>query len=166
MSHEMLRKAAEHLQHSTNPAYVEGGKKLGEVADILLEHDAIPLSDPGIVFIVRSEGSILGPLFVARDFELETATRRLFGNAESTETLTVMEFKLLERILMEPGVDVPRDKILEHMYGFVDDSGMDTFKSHLLHLRRKLPVDARRAEEIIETIKRVGLRYNHFEKEE
>ncbi len=166
MSHEMLRRAAEHLQNSTNPAYVEGGIKLGEVADILLAHNAIPLTDPNIKLVFSSEGSVLGPTFVARDFELDTATRRVFKDGEHVSTLTPAEFKLMERVLMDPGVVVQRENLAQYVYGTVDRGALDGLKTYIKRTRSKLPVSLKRAEEIIETVRGIGLRYNHFEKEE
>lgn len=168
MSHETLRREAEHLQNSSNPEFIEGGRKLAEVADILLQYGAIPANDPKVEFIVFGEASVLGPSFLARDFELQTGTGKLFKDGENVGILTPMEFKLLERVLMEPGAIVPKEKILQHMYndGMVDQGRMDGFKTHLKRVRSKLPVDLKTAEEILETVISIGVRYNHFEKED
>jgi len=90
---------------------------------------------------------------VADDLALNTATREVV-RGDRTLDLTRTEYGLLELLLRNSGRVVPRDKIIETVWGFgaeVENSTLDTFV-HLL--RRK--VDQPDEPKLIQTVRGVG----------
>jgi DNA-binding response OmpR family regulator len=90
---------------------------------------------------------------VADDLSLNTATREVV-RGDRTLDLTRTEYGLLELLLRNSGRVVPRDKIIETVWGFgaeVENSTLDTFV-HLL--RRK--VDQPDEPKLIQTVRGVG----------
>ena len=90
---------------------------------------------------------------VADNLALNTATREVV-RGDRTLDLTRTEYGLLELLLRNSGRVVPRDKIIETVWGFgaeVENSTLDTFV-HLL--RRK--VDQPDEPKLIQTVRGVG----------
>ena len=67
-------------------------------------------------------------------------------------TLSAREFALLETLMQHPGALVPREKLLESVYGWGAELESNAIEVHLHHLRRKL------SPELILNVRGVGYR--------
>lgn len=78
----------------------------------------------------------------ADDFEIHAPTRKVICQGQQV-TLTPTEFEILEFFLKNEGKQISRDDLHEHLWG---DSSVSrhTLDTHLLNLKRKLPLFARR----------------------
>jgi DNA-binding response OmpR family regulator len=74
-------------------------------------------------------------------------------------TLTFMEYKLLAFLVQHGGEVVPRDALLQQVWGYSTKLRTRTLDVHVLRLRRKL---GPYAERYIETIVGVGYRFQPF----
>ena len=71
--------------------------------------------------------------------------------------LTALEFNLLARLAREPGIVVPRQAILESVWGPAYDSDDHLVDVHIANLRRKLGDEPGRPR-FVETVRGVGYR--------
>lgn len=82
---------------------------------------------------------------------LDPVRRRVhFRGAEVM--LSVREFALLESLMKNPGALVPRERLVEALYGWEDEVESNVLEVHLHHLRRKL------CPELILNVRGVGYR--------
>jgi DNA-binding response OmpR family regulator len=86
----------------------------------------------------------LGPL------RLSPAAREVAMDGREIE-LTQREFDLLEHLVRNAGRVVPRDELLEHVWGFLSPGETRTVEVHMSALRRKIG-----RPELIETVRGVG----------
>jgi len=99
----------------------------------------------------------LGPAAETLRFsDLELCTRtRLVTRGESAIDLTPIEFDLLELFMRHPDEVLPRSRIAEHVWGFVDfDRISNSMNVYIGYLRRKTEADG--APRLIHTIRGVG----------
>jgi DNA-binding response OmpR family regulator len=75
-------------------------------------------------------------------------------------TLTFMEYELLAFLVQHAGEIVPRDALLQQVWGYSTKLRTRTLDVHVLRLRRKL---GPYAERYIETIAGVGYRFQPFQ---
>jgi DNA-binding response OmpR family regulator len=68
--------------------------------------------------------------------------------------LTATEFKLLDAMMMRPGMICTREYLLESAWGTADAGTSNVVDAHMANLRRKLEEDGRRR--IVQTVRRVG----------
>ncbi len=66
--------------------------------------------------------------------------------------LTLREFALLRRLMMQVGKVVSRERLQEDIYDWQDDIGSNALEVHIHHLRRKLGAD------MIRTVRGEGYR--------
>ena len=67
-------------------------------------------------------------------------------------TLSAREFALLEALMKHPGALVPRERLVDALYGWDDEVESNVLEVHLHHLRRKL------CPELILNVRGVGYR--------
>ena len=67
-------------------------------------------------------------------------------------TLSTREFALLEALMKNPGALVPRERLVEALYGWEDEVESNVLEVHLHHLRRKL------CPELVLNVRGVGYR--------
>jgi DNA-binding response OmpR family regulator len=85
--------------------------------------------------------------------------RRQVSVGERDVKLTPTEFRLLVFLMRAPGQVIPRERIIERVFGY-DFDGLDrTLDTHLSNLRRKLEQDGKH-KKLIETVYGVGYRFN------
>jgi DNA-binding response OmpR family regulator len=89
-----------------------------------------------------------GPLAVG-DLEINQSERRV-RRAGIEIRLTPIEFELLSHLARQPRTVLPRQRLLEHVWGWPDASATRTVDSHVKALRRKLGAD------VIRTVHGVG----------
>jgi len=103
--------------------------------------------------VARRGATPMNLLIAASDISLNTVTREVTRGSRVIE-LTRTEYNLLELLVRNAGRIVPREQIIETVWGFgagVENATLDTFV-HLL--RRKL--DAAGEEKLIHTVRGVG----------
>ncbi len=76
------------------------------------------------------------------DFEIHAPTRKVTCQGQQV-SLTPTEFEILDFFLKHQGEQISRDDIRRHLWGESNVS-RHTFDTHLLNLKRKLPLFARR----------------------
>lgn len=102
---------------------------------------------------VSRRGAIPRPVcLTAADVTLDPATRRVTRGPDEL-SLTPREFSLLELLLRNCGRVVPRETILESVWGFDCDVNENTLEAFVRLLRRK--IDAREPR-LIHTVRGVG----------
>ncbi len=82
---------------------------------------------------------------------LDTDKRRVTAAGEPCE-LTFKEFELLRMLLINQGIVLSRDKIMEQVWGFDYEGESRTVDMHIKTLRQKLGTDGR----VIKTVRNVG----------
>ena len=87
------------------------------------------------------------------DLELNPRARRV-TRAERPIELTPTEFALLELLMRNPGVVLPRGAIMERVWGFDDSYGSNTLDVYIGYLRRK--TEAGGEGRMIHTVRGVG----------
>ncbi|MEM7030549.1 MAG: response regulator transcription factor [Chloroflexota bacterium] len=70
--------------------------------------------------------------------------------------LTLLEFKVLEVLMTNPGWAFSRSHLLEKVWGYDEEAGEDTVTVHVSNLRKKLGSDG---EILVKTIRGVGYAY-------
>lgn len=88
--------------------------------------------------------------------ELDLGRRRVRVDGQEV-TLTYLEFELLAALGRQPGMVVPRQQLLERVWGAGYDADDHLLDVHLAKLRRKLADDAANPR-FIETVRGAGLR--------
>jgi len=89
---------------------------------------------------------------IAGDLVLNPAARTV-AVAGAAVHLTVTEFDLLARLLRSPGIVVPRDRLLEEVWGYPNTVPTRTVDVHVAQVRAKLG-----RPELIETVRGIGYR--------
>ena len=79
-------------------------------------------------------------------------TQRIVTNDSDTVTLTFKEYELLHYLLVNKGIVLSRDKILEAVWGYDYEGESRTLDMHIKRLRQKLGM----AGEHIKTVRNVG----------
>jgi DNA-binding response OmpR family regulator len=96
-----------------------------------------------------SSGTADLPPIVAGDVVIDRAQRRVSRDGQEVH-LTPTEFDLLTYLASSPRAVLTREKLLEHVWDWVDASGTRTVDSHIKAVRRKLGSD------LIRTVHGVG----------
>ncbi|MFC4942241.1 response regulator transcription factor [Pseudonocardia sp. GCM10023141] len=93
--------------------------------------------------------AVAAAVIVLGDLEIDTAQRRVARRGEPAH-LTPIEFDLLVHLAGQPRTVLPREVLLERVWGWADATGTRTVDSHVKALRRKLGAD------LIRTVHGVG----------
>ena len=88
--------------------------------------------------------------------ELDTGRRQLTHNAEPID-LTPTEYKLMLKLMANPGHTFTREELLEAALGYGYDGFGRTLDTHIGNLRKKIETDPK-APQYIETVYSVGYR--------
>jgi DNA-binding response OmpR family regulator len=86
---------------------------------------------------------------VLGDLEIDLVERRVHRAGEPAH-LTPTEFELLAHLAGRPRAVVPRERLINEVWGWADSSTTRTVDSHVKALRRKLGAD------LIRTVHGVG----------
>jgi DNA-binding response OmpR family regulator len=89
------------------------------------------------------------PVVKLADIEIDSARREVRRNDELIH-LTPLEFDLLQRLAVEPGVVFTRERLLTEVWGYDDSFGERAVDAHVGALRRKLGT------EIVRTVHGIG----------
>ena len=98
----------------------------------------------------RSEAGESGKLEVS-GLSLDTARRDVHVNGEPVK-LTYKEYELLHCLMLNAGLVMSRDKIIESVWGYDFEGESRTVDMHIKTLRKKLGVSG----ELIKTVRNVG----------
>lgn len=71
-------------------------------------------------------------------------------------SLTVLEFKILETLMTNPGWVFSRSHLLEKVWGYEEESGEETVTVHVSNLRKKLGASA---DSLLQTVRGIGYIY-------
>ena len=99
----------------------------------------------------RSEGLPEASVLSNGTIELDTEKRRVTVAGEPCE-LTFKEFELLRMLLVNLGIVLSRDKIMEQVWGFDFEGESRTVDMHIKTLRQKLGNGGK----VIKTVRNVG----------
>lgn len=83
---------------------------------------------------------------------LNQNTRKVFLDKKELR-LTMKEFSLLEYLMRNPNKVIPRDQVMEHLWGFDFSSFSNVIDVHMKNLRKKIN---NKKNKIIETVRGVG----------
>jgi DNA-binding response OmpR family regulator len=98
-----------------------------------------------------------GEVLTHGDLTVELGRHRVSAHGRDVR-LTPTEFRLLVFLMRSPGQVIPRERIIERIFGY-DFDGLDrTLDTHLSNLRRKLELDVP-GKKFIETVYGVGYRF-------
>jgi DNA-binding response OmpR family regulator len=97
----------------------------------------------------RAEVLAAPPALAVGDLEINQSERRV-RRAGVEIRLTPIEFELLSHLARQPRTVLPRQRLLEHVWGWPESSATRTVDSHVKALRRKLGSD------VIRTVHGVG----------
>ena len=89
---------------------------------------------------------------------LNQNTHRVFLDKKEIR-LTMKEFALLEYLMRNPNKVVPRDHVMEHLWGFEFSSFSNVMDVHMKNLRKKIN---NRKNKIIETVRGVGYQLKDY----
>jgi DNA-binding response OmpR family regulator len=87
--------------------------------------------------VERRRSSMRTSTFTLGDLEVDLARRRCTV-AGRDAGLTAREFSLLEALVVNAGMPVPRRTLEERLYGFGEEIASNAIEVHVHHLRRKL----------------------------
>ncbi|MBO6047822.1 MAG: response regulator transcription factor [Erysipelotrichaceae bacterium] len=87
----------------------------------------------------------------AQNLELDTYTRKAIIDGKEI-TLTAKEYAILEYLMMNQGIVISRDRLLEHVWSYDYDGASNIIDVYIRTIRRKLGKD----NPIIETLRGVG----------
>ena len=79
--------------------------------------------------------------FVTDDFTIDIAARRVFHSDGSEIFLTGVEFRMIEVLLRHPGHLVPREQILEEIWGARGKHNPNYLRVFVARIRQKLEPD-------------------------
>ncbi|WP_350455494.1 response regulator transcription factor [Slackia heliotrinireducens] len=103
--------------------------------------------------LVRRGGVAKGSVLKASDLMLDTRTKRVTRAGREIE-LTPREFALLELLLMNAGNALPKQLLLERVWGYAILADENVVEVYISYLRRK--VDAPFDKKLIRTVRGVG----------
>ncbi len=160
MSHEALWQAANYLKAQDNPLEQEGGRKLGQVADILLSQGVLPLTN-GTTFQFPDQETVDDPVLHDVDFDYDKISGRIF-NKDGAEVnhLTPAQQKLFGRLLATPSQFVSARTLAVVSVSRVDKEAIEDIKGYISRIRKKLPISEERRHFVIENKFGIGYRYN------
>jgi two-component system KDP operon response regulator KdpE len=104
----------------------------------------------------RAQRSEAVPPIVTDDFTIDIAARRAFRCDGSEIALTGVEFRMVEILLRHPGHLVPREKILEEIWGPRGTRSPNYLRVFVARVRQKLEPDPSRPRYLL-TVNGLGL---------
>jgi len=105
--------------------------------------------------LLRREAERKEPIIRLDDLSLDPATQQVRWE-DSTVELTHREYRVLETLIRRPRQIVPRDVIIDSVWGFEYPDSSNLLDVYLGRLRRKLSVCG--APAMIHSVRRVGVR--------
>jgi DNA-binding response OmpR family regulator len=104
--------------------------------------------------LIRRRHPGTGPLLQVQDVTLDEATREVRRAGRVVE-LSAREFDLLRLLMMHPNQVLPRDRILDQVWGYNFFGDANNVEVYIRYLRQKLEDEGHR---LIQTVRGVGYR--------
>ncbi|MCY4454938.1 MAG: response regulator transcription factor, partial [Chloroflexi bacterium] len=98
-----------------------------------------------------------GPVLSGGGIELHSGAREVTRDGAPV-ALRPKEFELLEYLMRHPGQALPRDTILERVWGYEFGGGTRTVDVHIRWLREKIEADPSSPERL-QTVRGVGYKF-------
>ncbi len=105
--------------------------------------------------VIRRSGSQRSSRYTAGDLVVDVRARTVYASGESLE-LTAREYELLEFLVRNAGIALPRERIEEHVWGSLFEGASNVVDVFIGRLRRKLGAQG----EAIETLRGFGYRFS------
>lgn len=111
--------------------------------------------------LLRRPQNFIPVRFKVGDIVMDTASEKVTYKGRDI-TLTAKEYALLELFLRHPNEVLPRETIVDKLWGFDFDSFSNVVDVHIKNLRKKLttPGPKKERKQIIETVRGRGYRLN------
>jgi two-component system response regulator PhoP len=106
--------------------------------------------------LLRRSKGIARSLLKAGPVELDLSTRRVELSGKGLE-LTAYEYKVLEYLMMHPGVVISKSRLSDHIYEEEEDRDSNVIEVFIGRLRKKLDPDG--TLQLIETLRGQGYRF-------
>jgi two-component system, OmpR family, response regulator MprA len=104
--------------------------------------------------VLRRRNPAAGPQLQVQDLTLDEATREVRRAGREIE-LSLREFDLLRLLMMHPNQVLPRDRILDQVWGYNFFGDANNVEVYIRYLRQKLGDDKH---QLIQTVRGVGYR--------
>ena len=104
--------------------------------------------------VMRRRNPAAGPLLAVHDVSLDEATREVRRDGKVIE-LSTREFDLLRLLMMHANQVLPRDRILDQVWGYNFFGDANNVEVYIRYLRQKLGDEKH---ELIQTVRGVGYR--------
>ena len=104
--------------------------------------------------VLRRRNQGAGPLLQVRDVSLDEATRDVY-RAGRAVALSAREFDLLRLLMMHPNQVLPRERILDQVWGYNFFGDANNVEVYIRYLRQKLGDEQH---QLIQTVRGVGYR--------
>jgi DNA-binding response OmpR family regulator len=104
--------------------------------------------------VLRRRNPGAGPVLQVRDLTLDEASREVRRDGRAVE-LSAREFDLLRLLMMHPNQVLPRDRILDQVWGFNFFGDANNVEVYIRYLRQKLGDEQH---QLIQTVRGVGYR--------
>ena len=105
----------------------------------------------------RTEGLTESAILTNGEIAVDTEKRKVTVSGSPCE-LTFKEFELLKMLILNSGIVLSRDKIMDQVWGFDYEGESRTVDMHIKTLRKKLGVGGG----AIKTVRNVGYVMDHF----
>ncbi len=105
----------------------------------------------------RTEGLTESAILTNGEIAVDTEKRKVTVSGSPCE-LTFKEFELLKMLILNSGIVLSRDKIMDQVWGFDYEGESRTVDMHIKTLRKKLGVGG----SAIKTVRNVGYVMDHF----
>ncbi|MBX9671762.1 MAG: response regulator transcription factor [Candidatus Obscuribacterales bacterium] len=110
--------------------------------------------------VLRRAPSFDSRTLIFNDIELDL-DGGVFRIGEATKKLTRKELGILELLMRNPGRVFSADAILEHVWSTDSETGPETVRTHINHLRKSLAAASPTCGDIIESVYGLGYRLKH-----
>ena len=107
--------------------------------------------------IARRPPQAVGPIVERGNVSIDMAKKEISVN-NSAVSLSKKEYSLLEYLLLNQGVTVSKDQIIERVWDFDSDILPNTVEATIKNIRKKLKTELNHSEKIIETVRGFGYR--------
>lgn len=107
--------------------------------------------------LVRRPNNSVGPLISHGPITIDLSKKEVTNNGDPV-SLSKKEYSLLEYLLINQGVTVSKDQIIERVWDFDSDILPNTVEATIKNIRKKIKVETDKNSSLIETVRGFGYR--------